>query len=149
MEEKHWLDFLPKNQNSFLKRTVFWSPAFQTRNMTPKTNYKNRNHTDISPSTTTSTPRVLGPCCLHNSSLLLYPRWCCFHVLQISNSREEERTEGAYRCKRLRTSTLAPCSPGRTGVLQLLQMYFQSLWKDASLQCRTSGLGLERNKMLN
>lgn len=35
-----WLNFLPKNQNYFIKRTVFSSPTFQTSSKTPNTDYK-------------------------------------------------------------------------------------------------------------
>lgn len=136
------LTFYPKIKST-LQKEQFWSPAFQTSNKTPNTGYKNRNHTDKSASITTSTSRGAGLCCLHNCSLPVYPKQCWSHALQNSSRRRKERSEGAYRCRRLQPSILAPLLQAEQVSMkgfQLLQMYFPSLWVYESLQWRDVSL---------
>lgn len=153
IDEKHWLDSLPKNQNYFIKRTVFWSPAFQT-SKTPSTNYKSRNQTDKFASITTSTPRGAGPCCLHNCSLPLYPRQCCSHALRIpaGEKRDQRVLTDAEDCispSWLHFSRENRCTWKVLSYCKCIFWVCENMQVNESLQYRTSGLGMERNKMLN
>lgn len=146
-----WLS-TPKSKLLY-KKPGFWSPAFQTSKKTPNTNYKSRNHTDKFASITTSTPRGAGPCCLHNSSLPLYLRQCCCHACRIPGEKRDQRVLiDAKDCippSWLRFSRQNRCTWKVFSYCKCILWVCEKKQVYENLQHRTSGLGLERNKMLN